>query len=117
MDGVISVRGGEYVDTNHRSDEQHTYRSHHKVEMNQMFGRSSFYDIISFHISHSQECEEQDSKEDKLNSQISILKSYSVFSTQSDTSFCCTSTNPPRISSCCPSYSTTPFWSVEIMGA
>ena len=106
-DGFFSAIADIHAYGEKCGQQQETYRCHQHTELRQFIRRMSFGEIEPLDISHAKQREEQYGKN----------VDHSDFSTQSDTSFFCTSTNPPRISSCCPSYSTTPFCSVEMMGA
>ena len=53
MDGIFSILGEEYVKPDNRCDEQHTYRCHDQIEVDQMVGRMPFDDVIALHIGNS----------------------------------------------------------------
>ena len=53
MNGIFSILGEEYVEPDNRCDEQHTYRCHDQIEVDQMVGRMLFYDVIALHIGNS----------------------------------------------------------------
>lgn len=53
MNGIFSILGEEYVEPDNRYDEQHTYRCHDQIEVDQMVGRMLLDDVITLHISHT----------------------------------------------------------------
>ena len=53
MDGVFPIVGEEYVEPDDRSDEQHTYRCHYQIEVDQMVGRMPLDDVIALHVGHT----------------------------------------------------------------
>ena len=60
MDGIFSILGEEYVEPYNRCDEQHTYRCHDQIEVDQMVGRMPLDDVIALHVGHTQQGEEED---------------------------------------------------------
>ena len=59
MDGIIPAWGEEYVESDYRHDQQHTYRCHYQIEVRQMFGRAALDHIIAFHIGHTEQQEKE----------------------------------------------------------
>ena len=53
MDGIFSILGEEYVEPYNRCDEQHTYRCHDQIEVDQMVGRMPLDDVIALHVGHT----------------------------------------------------------------
>ena len=53
MDCVCAIIGEEYVEPESCQDEQHTYRCHDQIEVDQMVGRMPLDDVIALHIGHT----------------------------------------------------------------
>ena len=53
MNGIFSILGEEYVEPDNCYNEQHTYRCHNQIEVDQMVGRVLLDEVIALHVGHT----------------------------------------------------------------